>query len=78
MKEFQSGAQGALGIVFVRRRIPKIHHHAIALELRDEAAEPFHYRQGKVLVAALQEPKVFRIEPLGKRRVSNQIDENAG
>ena len=70
MKEFQSRSQGALGVVFVRDRIAEIHDDAIALKLRNEAAEPLHNRQGEVLIAALEQSKVFGIKPLGERRCS--------
>ena len=66
MKEFQRCPHGALGVVFMRDGIAEINDNAVALKLGYETAEPLHYRQGEVLIAALQQSKVFGIKLLGK------------
>jgi hypothetical protein len=59
-------------------RIAKVYDNPVALKLGYEPAEPLHHRQSEVLIAALEQSKVFGIKLLRQGRVANQIDKDAG
>ena len=77
MKEFQRRPHCAFGVVFVGDRIAKVDDNSVSLKLGNKPAEALHDRQGQVLIAALQQSKVFGIKLLGQRRVADQIDKKA-
>ncbi|HWX29309.1 MAG TPA: hypothetical protein VNZ53_17940 [Steroidobacteraceae bacterium] len=78
MEKFQRRPNCALSVVFMGNRIAEVYDNPIALKLGYEPAEPFHHRQSEVLIAALQQSKVFGIKLLRQGRVANQIDKDAG
>ena len=54
LEQRQGRASGALGVVLVRGWIAEIDEDAVAEDLRDEPAEPFHDRERESLVATQQ------------------------
>ena len=78
LEKLQRCANCALGVIFMRHRITEIDDDAITLKLSHEPAKSLHYRQGKVLVTALKQAKIFRVKLLGQGRVSDQVDKDAG
>jgi hypothetical protein len=54
-------------------RIAKIDQHAVAAELRDEAAVTFHNRQRKPLILQLQIPQVLGIQLLRQLCVADKV-----
>ena len=61
VQQGQPGPDGALGVIFMRHRIAKIHQHAVAQVLRDIAVKPLHHL-GTDLVVGMQHLAVlFRV-----------------
>ena len=64
MEKFQRRPYRPLGVVFVSNGIAEVDDHPIALKLGDEPPEALHHRQSEVLIAALQQSKVFGVKLL--------------
>ncbi len=64
-----------LRIVAVCRGVAEIDEESVAEGLRHESAEALHGRQGQPLIAAQQDPEIFRIQLFGQVGEPDQIDE---
>ena len=59
--QLQSCSHGALGVVFVRLRIPEVDQYPVAHVFRDEAAEALHGLSDTPLIGRDDLAEVFRI-----------------
>src|SRR6267154_5313759 len=69
----EASLNGALRVVFVRLRIAKIYHRTVAMMSRDKAVEAGNGFSNAAPVAGDDCAEVFRIEPRGERRRSDQV-----
>ena len=73
LHQCEAGLNGALRVVFVRVRIAKIYHRAVAMMPRDKAVEAGNGFSNAASVAGDDCAEIFGIEPRGKRRRSDQV-----
>src|SRR5207253_9180402 len=71
----EAGLNGALRIVFVRLRIAKKNHRAVAMMSRDKAVQAGNGFGNAAPVAGDDCTEVLRIEPRGERRRSDLVAE---
>ena len=69
-------ADGALGVVLVRRRRPEERHHRVADELLDGAAVSLELGADALVVGAEDSLDVLRVHRLGPRREADEVAED--
>ena len=74
----KTGADGALGVVFVRDRGPEKGHHRVADELFDGPAVAFELRAEALVIRGEQRLDVLGIELLGSRGEADEVAEDDG
>jgi hypothetical protein len=73
LHQCEAGLNGALGIVFVRMRIAKKNHRAVAMMSRDKAVQAGNGFANAAPVAGDDCAGVLGIEPRGERSRSDQV-----
>jgi hypothetical protein len=74
----ERGADGALGVVLMRRRRPEQRHHRVADELLDRAAVALELLAQPRVVGGKHRAHVLRVEPLSAAGEADQVDEEDG